>query len=56
MPLATAICTFGGANAGNVLVPASLFATSIHDEIIAKVFKTNIDTIQMIKVGSTTKS
>ncbi|KAI7982229.1 Germin-like protein 9-3 [Camellia lanceoleosa] len=52
---ATAISAFGSANAGTVSAPATLFATGIDDEILAKSFKTDIATIQKIKAGLATK-
>ncbi|CAK7325210.1 unnamed protein product [Dovyalis caffra] len=48
---ATAISSFGSANAGTVSVPLSVFATGIDDGILAKAFKTDIYTIQKIKSG-----
>ncbi|XXG65069.1 hypothetical protein AAC387_Pa05g2865 [Persea americana] len=48
---ATAISAFGGANAGTVSVPISVFATGIDDGILAKSFKTDVGTIQKIKAG-----
>jgi quercetin dioxygenase-like cupin family protein len=50
-----AISAFGSANAGTVSVPLSVFATGIDDEILAKSFKTDVDTIEKIKAGLTSK-
>ncbi|KAM5551222.1 putative germin-like protein 9-2 [Rosa sericea] len=49
--LAIAVSAFGSANAGTVSVPLSVFATEIDDEILAKSFKTDVDTIEKIKAG-----
>lgn len=46
---AAAISSFGSASAGTVSLPATLFSTSIDDEILAKSFKTDDQTIQKIK-------
>ena len=48
---AIAVSAFGSANAGTVSVPLSVFATGICDEILAKSFKTDVDTIKKIKAG-----
>lgn len=48
---AIAFSAFGSANAGTVSVPLSVFATGICDEILAKSFKTDVDTIKKIKAG-----
>ncbi|XP_062001394.1 putative germin-like protein 9-2 [Rosa rugosa] len=48
---AIAVSAFGSANAGTVSVPLSVFATEIDDEILAKSFKTDVDTIEKIKAG-----
>lgn len=50
---AIAVSAFGGANAGTVSVPNSVFATGIDDLILAKAFKTDVATIQHIKSGLT---
>ncbi|KAM5551221.1 putative germin-like protein 9-2 [Rosa sericea] len=50
-----AVSAFGSANAGTVSVPLSVFATGIDDEILAKSFKTDVDTIKKIKAGLTSK-
>ncbi|KAL7228411.1 hypothetical protein ACSBR2_007181 [Camellia fascicularis] len=46
---ALAISAFGSASAGIVSVPVSVFGTDIDDEILAKAFKTDIDTVKKIK-------
>ncbi|KAL6125703.1 hypothetical protein ACLB2K_073757 [Fragaria x ananassa] len=51
---ATAIAAFGSASARAVAVPPSVFASGIDDVILAKSFKTDIDTIRKIKAGLTT--
>ncbi|KAK9912391.1 hypothetical protein M0R45_036258 [Rubus argutus] len=48
---AIAVSAFGSANVGTVSVPLSVFATGIDDEILAKSFKTDVDTIKKIKAG-----
>lgn len=50
---AIAVSAFGGANAGTVSVPTSVFATGIDDLILAKAFKTDVATVQHIKSGLT---
>ncbi|KAI7982235.1 Germin-like protein 9-3 [Camellia lanceoleosa] len=52
---ATAISTFGSANAGTVSAPVTLFATGIDDVVLAKSFKTDVGTIQKIKAGVAAK-
>jgi hypothetical protein len=51
---ATAIAAFGSASARAVAVPPSVFASGIDDVILAKSFKTDVDTIKMFKAGLTT--
>ncbi|KAM5554391.1 hypothetical protein ABKV19_022665 [Rosa sericea] len=51
---ATAIAAFGSASARAVAVPPSVFASGIDDVILAKSFKTDVDTIKKIKAGLTT--
>ncbi|KAA8549886.1 hypothetical protein F0562_001570 [Nyssa sinensis] len=48
---ALAISAFGSANAGTVSVPNNVFNSSIEDNILAKSFKTDINTIEHIKSG-----
>ncbi|CAI9302039.1 unnamed protein product [Lactuca saligna] len=48
---ALAVSAFGSANAGTVSVPNSVFNSTICDEVLAKSFKTDIATIQKIKLG-----
>ncbi|KAK9911308.1 hypothetical protein M0R45_035225 [Rubus argutus] len=50
---ATAIAAFGSASARAVTVPPSVFASGIDDVILAKSFKTDVDTIKKIKAGLT---
>ncbi|KAE8667324.1 putative germin-like protein 9-2 [Hibiscus syriacus] len=49
---AIAVSAFGSAAAGTVSVPFTVFATNIDDDILAKSFKTDVDTIQKLKAGS----
>lgn len=49
--MAYAVSAFGSANAGTFSVPNSVFATGIDDVILAKAFKTDVDTIEKIKAG-----
>ncbi|KAL6124599.1 hypothetical protein ACLB2K_077111 [Fragaria x ananassa] len=51
---ATAIAAFGSASARAVAVPSSVFTSGIGDVILAKSFKTDVDTIKKIKAGLTT--
>ncbi|CAI0544194.1 unnamed protein product [Linum tenue] len=46
---------FGSANAGLVSLPATLFGTEIDDEVLAKGFKTDVDTVRGLKAGLATK-
>ncbi|GLJ48673.1 hypothetical protein SUGI_1026760 [Cryptomeria japonica] len=48
---ALAISAFGSANAGTVSVPSTLFTTGIPDDVLAKSFKTNKQTIELLKGG-----
>ncbi|KAM5585055.1 hypothetical protein ABKV19_004445 [Rosa sericea] len=48
---AIAISAFGSASAGTVSIPSTLFATSIDDNVLALSFKTDVSTIQKLKVG-----
>ncbi|GLJ48653.1 hypothetical protein SUGI_1026470 [Cryptomeria japonica] len=48
---ALAISAFGSANAGTVSVPSTLFTTGIPDDVLAKSFKTNTQTIELLKAG-----
>lgn len=50
---ATAIAAFGSASARAVAVPPSVFASGIDDVILAKSFKTDVDTIKKIKASLT---
>ncbi|XP_017641258.2 germin-like protein 9-3 [Gossypium arboreum] len=53
---AVAVSAFGSAAAGTVSVPSTVFATSIDDEILAKSFKTDVQTIQKLKAGFAPKA
>ncbi|GLJ48659.1 hypothetical protein SUGI_1026550 [Cryptomeria japonica] len=48
---ALAVSAFGSANAGTVSVPSTLFTTGIPDDVLAKSFKTNTQTIELLKAG-----
>ncbi|GLJ48656.1 hypothetical protein SUGI_1026520 [Cryptomeria japonica] len=48
---ALAIFAFGSANAGTVLVPSTLFTTGIPNDVLAKSFRTNTQTIELLKGG-----
>ncbi|OAY84954.1 Pentatricopeptide repeat-containing protein, chloroplastic [Ananas comosus] len=48
---AVAYSAFGSASAGLVSVPGSVFTSNIDDGILAKSFKTDVDTIQKLKDG-----
>ncbi|KAM5554393.1 putative germin-like protein 9-2 [Rosa sericea] len=50
---ATAIAAFGSASARAVTVPPSVFTSGIDNVILAKSFKTDVDTIKKIKAGLT---
>ncbi|KAM0996901.1 hypothetical protein ACFX2J_006748 [Malus domestica] len=52
---ALAISTFGSANAGTVSFPSTLFATGIDDNVLVVSFKTDMSTIQKLKVGPAPK-
>ncbi|KAK4595821.1 hypothetical protein RGQ29_014068 [Quercus rubra] len=52
---AVAIAAFGSSNLGSVSVPKALFNTDIDDVVLAKSFKTDVATIQALKVGHTPK-
>ena len=52
---AMAIAAFGSSNPGSVSVPKALFDTDIDDIVLAKSFKTDVATIQALKVGLTPK-
>ncbi|XP_019199163.1 PREDICTED: germin-like protein 9-3 [Ipomoea nil] len=49
--VAVAVSAFGSANAGTVSIPNTVFNSSIDDAILAKSFKTDVDTIQKLKAG-----
>ncbi|KAL6288990.1 hypothetical protein ACE6H2_006500 [Prunus campanulata] len=51
---AYAVSAFGSANAGTVSVPVSVFGTGIDNVILAKSFKTDVDTVKKLKAGLTT--
>ncbi|KAF5751714.1 hypothetical protein HS088_TW02G00731 [Tripterygium wilfordii] len=53
---ALAISAFGSASAGTVSLPATLFLTNIDDNILAKSFKTDTQTVQALKAGLAPKS
>ncbi|KVH89283.1 germin-like protein 9-3 [Cynara cardunculus var. scolymus] len=46
-----AVSAFGSANAGLLSVPKSVFTTGIDDNVLAKSFKTDVPTVQKIKIG-----
>ncbi|XP_059068403.1 germin-like protein 9-3 [Cryptomeria japonica] len=48
---ALAVSAFGSANEGTVLIPSTLFTTSIPDDVLAKSFKINTQTIELLKGG-----
>ncbi|XP_059431209.1 germin-like protein 9-3 [Corylus avellana] len=48
---AMAVSAFGSANAGLISLPNTLFNTSIDDNVLALSFKTDVATIQHLKVG-----
>ncbi|GMI96707.1 hypothetical protein HRI_003340000 [Hibiscus trionum] len=48
---AIAVSTFGSATAGTISDPSTIFTINIDDYILAKSFKTNVQTIQKIKEG-----
>lgn len=48
---AMAISAFGSASAGTVVIPSTLFNTTIDDNVLALAFKTNVSTIQSLKKG-----
>ncbi|KAM7496936.1 hypothetical protein LguiA_021350 [Lonicera macranthoides] len=48
---ALAVATFGCANGGSVSVPAAVFGGGVDDGVLADSFKTDVATIQKIKVG-----
>ena len=51
---ASAVSFFGSASPGEVSLPTTLFATGIDDGILAKIFKTDVPTIQKLKSGLAT--
>ncbi|OWM64063.1 hypothetical protein CDL15_Pgr011518 [Punica granatum] len=50
---ALAVSAFGSASAGTVSLPVSVFGTGIDDTILAKSFKSDVQTIQKLKAGLT---
>ena len=46
-----ALSAFVSANAGAVSLPATLFNTSIDDDVLALAFKTDVTAIQKLKIG-----
>ncbi|CAK9146047.1 unnamed protein product [Ilex paraguariensis] len=44
------LSAFGSANTGTVSLPTTLFATGVEDGILAKAFKTDVATIQKLKI------
>ncbi|XP_071701172.1 germin-like protein 9-3 [Rutidosis leptorrhynchoides] len=48
---AIAISAFGSANAGLLSVPKSVFTAGIDDNVLAMSFKTDVPTVQKIKLG-----
>ncbi|KAM7269376.1 hypothetical protein ACFE04_024873 [Oxalis oulophora] len=53
---AVAVSAFGSCNAGTVSIPNNLFGTDIDDTILAKSFKTDVDTIKALKAGFAPKA
>ncbi|KAK8648560.1 hypothetical protein V6N13_129310 [Hibiscus sabdariffa] len=49
--MAIAVSAFGSAAAGTVSVPSTVLGTGIDDVVLAKSFKTDVDTIQKLKAG-----
>ncbi|CAL5075509.1 unnamed protein product [Urochloa decumbens] len=50
---ARALSAFGSAAAGLVSVPVTVFGTGIDDTVLAKSFKTDVDTVQKLKAALT---
>ncbi|CAL5075511.1 unnamed protein product [Urochloa decumbens] len=50
---AKAISAFGSAAAGLVSVPVTVFGTAIDDVVLAKSFKTDVDTVRKLKAALT---
>ncbi|GLJ48672.1 hypothetical protein SUGI_1026730 [Cryptomeria japonica] len=48
---AMAVSAFGSANAGTVSLPSTLFTTGIPDNVLAKSFKTDTHTIELLKAA-----
>ncbi|GLJ44845.1 hypothetical protein SUGI_0943390 [Cryptomeria japonica] len=48
---AMAVSAFGSANAGTVSLPSTLFTSGITDDVLAKSFKTNTPTIELLKAA-----
>jgi quercetin dioxygenase-like cupin family protein len=48
---AMALSAFGSAAPGLVSVPVTIFSTAIDDDILAKSFKTNVQTVQKLKAA-----
>ncbi|CAL1403898.1 unnamed protein product [Linum trigynum] len=48
---AVAFSAFGSASAGTVSLPPALFASGIDDDVLAKGFKTDEDTVRGLKAG-----
>ncbi|CAN6166108.1 unnamed protein product [Urochloa humidicola] len=53
---AKAFSAFGSANAGLVSVPVTVFGTAIDDDVLAKSFKTDVDTVRKLKAALTPKA
>lgn len=53
---AIAVSAFGSANAGTLSIPNTVFTTGIDDGILAKSFKTDVATIQVIQAGLAPKA
>ncbi|CAN6223267.1 unnamed protein product [Urochloa humidicola] len=51
--LAKALSAFGSAAAGLVSVPVTVFGTGIDDTVLAKSFKTDVDTVHKLKAALT---
>lgn len=49
--MALAVSAFGSASPGTVSVPVTVFGTGIDDTVLAKSFKTDVQTIQKLKYG-----
>jgi hypothetical protein len=50
---AVAISSFGSAAPGTVSVPVTVFGTGVDDTVLAKSFKTDVQTVQKLKAALT---